>query len=375
MSGGKIVFVGTNAGAKPWIGPKTRVLDASGKMLLPAFHDAHVHPVSGGVEALECDLNGAPTPAAVLERVKAYAAAHPSAPWIRGGGWELTLFPDANPSKVAPRRDRARSARIPVGDRRPLGLGQLEGAAARGRHEGDAGSALRPDRTGPGDGRADRDAPRGRRRPGFEVPPEAHREGLRRRAPGGPPHREPVRPDVARRSERVGGGPRSLPDPRVPRRAHGARRRVAPLRHGQGPRGGGAPRRPAQEVRRQAPPGERRQDLRRRRPRDADGRGARALPRVPGRSRQGEPRAGGVPRAGDGPRPGRLPDPRPRDRRPCDPDVARRPRGRAQRQRGPGRAPPSRAHRADRARRTSRASGGSASSRTSSRSGPTATST
>ena len=100
VSGGKIVFVGTDSGAKAWIGPKTRVLDASGKMVLPAFHDAHVHPVSGGVEALECDLNGAPTPAAVLERVRAYAAAHPSSPWIRGGGWELTLFPDANPSKA-----------------------------------------------------------------------------------------------------------------------------------------------------------------------------------------------------------------------------------------------------------------------------------
>ena len=100
VSGGRIVFVGTDAGAKAWIGPKTRVLDASGKMVLPAFHDSHVHPVSGGVEALECDLNGAPTPAAVLDKVKAYAAAHPSLPWIRGGGWELTLFPDANPSKA-----------------------------------------------------------------------------------------------------------------------------------------------------------------------------------------------------------------------------------------------------------------------------------
>ncbi len=100
VSGKKIVFVGTDAGAKAWIGPKTKVLDASGRMVLPAFHDAHVHPVSGGVEALECDVNGAATPAEVLDRVKAYAAAHPGAPWIRGGGWELTLFPDGNPSKA-----------------------------------------------------------------------------------------------------------------------------------------------------------------------------------------------------------------------------------------------------------------------------------
>ncbi len=100
VSGGRIVFVGTDAGAKAWIGPATKVVDLAGKMVLPAFHDSHVHPVSGGVEALECDLNGSPTPAAVLENVKRYAAEHPSAAWIRGGGWELTLFPEGNPSKT-----------------------------------------------------------------------------------------------------------------------------------------------------------------------------------------------------------------------------------------------------------------------------------
>ena len=100
VSGGKIVFVGTDSGAKAWIGPNTRVVELPGKMVLPAFHDAHVHPVSGGVEALECDLNGSATAKAALEKVKAYAAAHPSAAWIRGGGWELTLFPDGNPSKT-----------------------------------------------------------------------------------------------------------------------------------------------------------------------------------------------------------------------------------------------------------------------------------
>src|SRR5262245_65672863 len=58
VSKGRIVFVGANASASPWIGRSTKVVDLSGKMVLPAFHDAHVHPVSGGIEALECNLNG-----------------------------------------------------------------------------------------------------------------------------------------------------------------------------------------------------------------------------------------------------------------------------------------------------------------------------
>ena len=100
VSGGRIVFVGTAAAAKPWIGPQTKVVDLAGKMVLPAFHDSHVHPVSGGMEALECDLHGLATADEVLEAVRKYAAAHPDAVWIRGGGWDLTLFPAGNPSKA-----------------------------------------------------------------------------------------------------------------------------------------------------------------------------------------------------------------------------------------------------------------------------------
>lgn len=100
VSGGRIVFVGTDAASKAWIGAQTKVVDLAGKMVLPAFHDSHVHPVSGGMEALECDLHGLATAAEVLAAVAKYAAAHPEAKWIRGGGWDLTLFPAGNPSKA-----------------------------------------------------------------------------------------------------------------------------------------------------------------------------------------------------------------------------------------------------------------------------------
>ena len=100
ISKGRIVFVGPDASASPWIGPSTKVLNLAGKMVLPAFHDSHVHPVSGGVEALECNLNGLTTQAAILDKIRSYAAANPRAAWIRGGGWDLTVFPEGNPSKA-----------------------------------------------------------------------------------------------------------------------------------------------------------------------------------------------------------------------------------------------------------------------------------
>jgi len=77
VSKGRIVFVGTDAASKPWIGMRTRIVDLAGKMLLPGFHDSHAHPIDGGIDSLEVDLHGLATPEAVVARIRAYAAAHP----------------------------------------------------------------------------------------------------------------------------------------------------------------------------------------------------------------------------------------------------------------------------------------------------------
>lgn len=98
VRGGRIVYVGTDAGVAPWIGPETRCVDLKGKMLLPGFHDSHVHLVGGGIELGECDLNGLKTIDEVLQAVKQFADKHPNKKWIRGGGWPLTLS-GGNPSK------------------------------------------------------------------------------------------------------------------------------------------------------------------------------------------------------------------------------------------------------------------------------------
>lgn len=95
---GRIMYVGTDAGLAPWIGPATRRIDLQGKMLLPGFHDSHVHLVGGGIELGECDLNGLATLDEVLAAVKKFAEQHPEKKWIRGGGWPLTLS-GGNPHK------------------------------------------------------------------------------------------------------------------------------------------------------------------------------------------------------------------------------------------------------------------------------------
>jgi hypothetical protein len=98
---GRIVFVGTNAGARPWIGPKTRVVDLAGRMVIPSFQDAHVHPISGGIEMGQCDLHDIDTADAILAKVRSCAHESTGKPWLLGGGWTLAAFPGGAPTKEA----------------------------------------------------------------------------------------------------------------------------------------------------------------------------------------------------------------------------------------------------------------------------------
>ena len=95
---GRITAVGTDADVRAHAGPRTEVIDLAGRSLLPGFIDAHAHPVSGGVEMNRCDLSGAVTLPDYERLIAAYAAAHPDAQWILGGGWSMEAFPGGVPS-------------------------------------------------------------------------------------------------------------------------------------------------------------------------------------------------------------------------------------------------------------------------------------
>ena len=96
---GRIVFVGSNRQLKAYIGKSTRVVDLKGRMLLPAFQDAHIHPISAGLEVSACDLNGLTSAAEYVAAISKYAQAHPQATWITGGGWLMSAFgPAAAPA-------------------------------------------------------------------------------------------------------------------------------------------------------------------------------------------------------------------------------------------------------------------------------------
>lgn len=98
VTDGRIAFVGADQEARSWIGPQTEVLELSGRMVLPGFQDAHVHPLYGGVEQGDCDLNQTLSADEVLTEIAECVSRRPDATWIRGGGYQLTYFPEGNPT-------------------------------------------------------------------------------------------------------------------------------------------------------------------------------------------------------------------------------------------------------------------------------------
>ncbi|MFD9127075.1 amidohydrolase [Kitasatospora sp. NPDC059571] len=98
VRGERIVAVGHDE-VHALIGPATEVVDLRGRLLVPGFQDAHVHPVGAGVEMGQCDLSGATGPDEYAARIRAYADAHPDRPWITGGGWSMEAFPGGIPDR------------------------------------------------------------------------------------------------------------------------------------------------------------------------------------------------------------------------------------------------------------------------------------
>ncbi|MFE2323295.1 amidohydrolase [Streptomyces sp. NPDC059385] len=98
VRGEKIIAVGHDE-VHDLIGPATEVVDLRGRLLVPGFQDAHVHPVGAGVELGQCDLSGATEASECLARVRTWADAHPDRPWITGGGWSMETFPGGTPNR------------------------------------------------------------------------------------------------------------------------------------------------------------------------------------------------------------------------------------------------------------------------------------
>ncbi|HET9974637.1 MAG TPA: amidohydrolase family protein, partial [Streptosporangiaceae bacterium] len=97
VRGGVIQAVGRDDEIRELTGRRTRVVDLAGRLVLPGFGDAHVHPVSGGLESLRCNLAGLRARQQCLDAVATYRESVPPGAWVLGGGWTMSAFPGGLP--------------------------------------------------------------------------------------------------------------------------------------------------------------------------------------------------------------------------------------------------------------------------------------
>ena len=149
ITDGRIAIVGTDDDVRQAVGPGTEIVDLAGRMLVPGFQDAHVHPVSGGLDMLQCNLHDLSTADEYLAAIRAYADTHPEVPWILGGGWSMDAFEGGTPTAAA--LDRI------VPDR-PVYLPNRDGHGAWVNSLALTIGGVTRDTPDPADGRIERDA-------------------------------------------------------------------------------------------------------------------------------------------------------------------------------------------------------------------------
>jgi predicted amidohydrolase YtcJ len=90
---GRIVALGRAADLRPYVGPRTEVLDLRGKVVLPGFVDAHNHLLWAGLSNVRPALGDARSVADLLAVVAEAAAARPPGEWIVSApAWHITAL-------------------------------------------------------------------------------------------------------------------------------------------------------------------------------------------------------------------------------------------------------------------------------------------
>ncbi len=100
--GTRIASVGSSAQIESQRGPRTQVIEAGGRLVLPGFNDAHVHFMDGSMQLDNVDLKGAAGLSEFVRRVKAQANLAAPGEWILGGRWdEKAWHPPVLPTRQA----------------------------------------------------------------------------------------------------------------------------------------------------------------------------------------------------------------------------------------------------------------------------------
>jgi predicted amidohydrolase YtcJ len=132
---GRIAYVGDEAGLKPYLSG-AHVIDLHGEMVLPGFHDAHIHPMSGAMRLVLCKLGDAKSVQELDAGIRTEAATQN--PWV---------FCNAVPAALGAALNRAKlDALVPD---RPAFVRTYDGFTGWTNSRALRAAGIDPDGTGP----------------------------------------------------------------------------------------------------------------------------------------------------------------------------------------------------------------------------------
>lgn len=99
LRGRKIVFVGSNEGAKKKIGNNTEIIDLEGKMMMPGFVDAHSHPAYLTINVYSADMKNCNSPEDCQRELKKILDKYPDREFIFGINFDHSIFDEKGPQK------------------------------------------------------------------------------------------------------------------------------------------------------------------------------------------------------------------------------------------------------------------------------------
>jgi len=117
-----IMAAGSNAQARRYSGPHTRVMDLHGQFVMPGFNDAHVHIGEAGRAKLQINFDGVRSLAEFQQRIHDALISYPPGTWMTGFGWDHTLWPE--------KRFPNRTDLDAIASDRPMLFGRVDGHVA-----------------------------------------------------------------------------------------------------------------------------------------------------------------------------------------------------------------------------------------------------
>ena len=144
---GRIVAVGSDADIRAMVGPDTRVIELDGRLLIPAFIEAHAHFMGLGRALSILDLTTAESWDDIVGMVGEAAATAQGGEWIHGWGWhqeKWTSVPEGSVDGVPTHHDL--SAASPDN---PVLLGHASGHAGFANFSALEAAGIGPDTPDP----------------------------------------------------------------------------------------------------------------------------------------------------------------------------------------------------------------------------------